>query len=220
MRSYLHLRCLLTFAEEMSHNDQTRIEIAEIVYEKPPSGLFSEVLFGSDGGNTLWVKFSDRDGIYEWIGKFGCGHSTSMRVHKVIEPDYFVVVAGGYAYLVDATKRQLLNQYCAPNLHDIAYDPKFNRFIVADVRLRIIENGVEVWASRRISLDGIHSMSIQNRTLSGTTVVGYEGEEDCFAFDIDSREFISGPDFSSCDISNSESKKIGWWKFWKFLGKQ
>lgn len=190
------------------------IEFAEIVHEKPLSGAFEEVLFGSDRGNTLWVRFSDRDGAAEWIGKFGCGVSSSMRVTKVIEPDHFMIVAGGFAYLINASSRSLLNQHFEAFIQDIAYDPKKNHFVAADTRLRVIEEGREIWASKRISVDGIHSMRIEGRILSGTTVVGYEGEEDRFSFDLDSREFLSGPDFSSWDVALSQPIKKQWWKFW------
>ena len=190
------------------------IENAEIVHEKPPSGAFDEVLFGSDHGNTLWVRFSDRDGAGEWIGKFGCGFSSSMRVTRAIAPDRFMIVAGGFAYLIDATNRKLLNQHCEAYTQDIAYDSKRNHFIAGDIRLRIIEDGREVWSSKRISIGDIRGMSVEGRVLSGTSVVGYNDEEGPFAFDLDSREFISGPDFSSWDMPISSAKKP-WWKFWK-----
>ncbi|OAM89725.1 hypothetical protein OH491_16730 [Termitidicoccus mucosus] len=199
----------------MTSDTTVSIENAEIIYEKPPSGAFEEVLFGSDRGNTLWVRFSDRDGAAEWIGKFGCGVSTSMRVTKAVEPDRFMVVAGGAAYLVDATRRQLLNQHIDAFVQDIAYDSKRNHFIAADVRLRIIEGGHEVWASKRVSIDDIHGLRVDGRVLSGTAVVGYEGEEEPFSFDLDSREFLTGPDFSSWDVPAPSAKPKPWWRFWK-----
>jgi hypothetical protein len=201
--------------EKMTGKNTAPIELAEIVYEKPPSGAFKEVLFGSARGNTLWVRFSDKDGAAEWIGKFGCGVSSFMRVTKAIEPDCFIILTGGFAYLVNASTQTLLNQHFEVCIHDIAYDPKKNHFIAGDIRLRVIEEGREIWASKRISVDGIHSMCVEGRILSGTTVVGYEGEEDRFSFDLDSREFVSGPDFSSWDVALSQHTKKPWWKFLK-----
>jgi hypothetical protein len=198
----------------MTSDTTSLIENAAIVHEKPLSGTFDEVLFGSDQGNTLWVRFSDGDGMSEWIGKFGFGFSTSMRVTKAVEPDRFMVVAGGAAYLVDASKRRLLNQYFDGFMQDIANDPKKNHFIAGDVRLRIIEDGHEIWASKRISVDGIHSMAVENSVLSGT-VVGYEVEEDQFSFDLETREFISGPDYLSWDMPVAQPKVKPWWRFWK-----
>ena len=199
----------------MSNETAVPIEIAKIVHEKPPSGDFEEVLFGTDRGNTLWVYFSDRDGVSEWIGKFGCGFSPSMRVTKVIEPDRFMIVAGGFAYLVNATSRELLNQHSEAYTQDIVYDPIRNQFVSADVRLRIIENGQETWSSSRISIDDIHNLKIEDRILSGTSIVGYNGEEGSFAFNLDTRGFISGPDFSSWDApAPPKPAKKSWWRFW------
>ena len=187
---------------------------ATIVHEKPPSGRYEEHLFGSDTGNTLWILFSDDYGLEEWIGKFGCGYSAAMRVTKALQPDKFMVVAGGFAYLIDATKKTLLNQYAEPFVSDIAYDPQNNHFIAADVRLRIIENSKQIWYSKRVSIDEIYGLKVEGRLLSGISISGYEGEEEPFSFDLDSREFKSGPDFSSCDEPIKEEKKP-WWRFWK-----
>lgn len=191
------------------------LEAAEIVYEKPAAGSFEEVSFGSERGNTLWVRFHDREGANEWIGKFGCGYSPTMRVTKVVAPDRFLVLAGGAAYLVDATHRTLLNHHFAAYAEDIAFDPKKNQFIAGDVRLRIIESGREIWASRRISIEGIFNMTVVDRVLSGIAVGSTEGEEEPFAFNLDNREFLRGPDFSSWDVSAKPTKPKSWWKFWK-----
>jgi hypothetical protein len=75
----------------MSADHKASCELASIVHGKPLSGSYEEKLFGSDAENTLWVKFSDRDGIFEWIGKFETGRSISARVEKVVEPDRFLI---------------------------------------------------------------------------------------------------------------------------------
>lgn len=191
------------------------LENAEIVHEKPPSGAFDEVVFGSDRANTLWVRFSDRYGGSEWIGKFGCGVSTTMRVTKAVAPDRFLIVAGGAAYVVDATRRQLLNQHIGDFGEDIVYDSHRNHFIAGDVRLRIIEDGREIWSSKRISIEYLHSLSVEGRVLSGTSIVGYEDEEERFSFNLDSREFLSGPDFSCWDVPAPPVESKSWWRFWK-----
>ncbi|MDF9827117.1 hypothetical protein M2447_001206 [Ereboglobus sp. PH5-10] len=201
----------------MSIETKTPIDTAVIVHEKPPSGAFDEILFGHDHGNTLWVLFSDKDGILEWIGKFACGFSSSMRVIKLVEPDRFLIVAGGNAYLIDASRRMLMNQYSGIFGEEIAYDPERNHFIAADVCLRIIENGQEIWTSKRIALDAIYNMKIEGRILSGMAVVDYNGDEnneEQFAFNLDSREFIYGPDLSVWDTPSAQAKPKPWWKFW------
>ena len=76
----------------MNQNNPEPCELAEIVHKKPLSGAFEEMLFGSEHRNTLWVKFSDKDRINEWIGKFGAGSYSTSRVTKVEEPDIFLFV--------------------------------------------------------------------------------------------------------------------------------
>lgn len=114
-----------------------------------------------------------------------------MRVTKVIEPDRFFVFAGGFAYLVDATRRKLQNQYQGVFLEDVAYDPVTGHFIAGDTHLRIIEDGREIWASDRISVDGMYDMIVRDRVLTGMRRVDYD-EGAPFSFDLDSREFHFG----------------------------
>jgi hypothetical protein len=214
------VRGKIFFAAGMNLNNPEPCELAEIVYEKPLSGAFEEVLFGSDLGNTLWVKFSDKDGINEWIGKFGDGSRGSARcVTKIEEPDKFLVRAGGFAYLVNATSRQLLNQFCNGLVDDITYDSKMGNFIVTDgIRVRIIESGQEIWTSKRIALDGICDLKIEGRIVSGLAYVGcvgFKGDEEKFTLDLDTREVKCAVDFSSWDnLLQKLPKKKTRRKFW------
>jgi hypothetical protein len=205
----------------MNESELEPCELASIVHKKPLSGVYVEKLFGSAAGNTLWVKFSDMDGIDEWIGKFGTGGSASARVDKVIEPDKFLISTGGFGYLVDATKRELLNHHFEAFTQDVAYDSKTNRFIVADcVRLRLIEAGKVVFSSKRIAIDGIRDLKIQDRLIRGLAVTGFEGEESEFTFDIDKLEIKCLVDLSAWDnITTAKPKQAVvrrkfWWKFW------
>ena len=211
----------------MSREHSEPIEVAEIVYEKPPAGAYDEVLFGSDAGNTLWVKFSDKDGVVEWIGKFGCGEAggsrAAMRVERVSQPDRFLVSAGGFAYVVDASKRILLHHFFDINAREILYDAPHNRFIAADyLRVRIIESNQTVWTSPRIALDGIHSLKLEGSILSGLAITDYlgpdyTGSEEPFSIDLESRVVTCATDCSRWDpqlppSSNGTSKP--WWKLW------
>ena len=133
---------LVYFSCEMNRNNPEPCELAEQVFEKPLSGAFEEVLFGSDLGNTLWVKFSDKNGINEWIGKFGVGGFGPGRIIKISEPDKFLVSAGGFVYLINATKRELTSQYCDESAQDVAYDNQRKLLIVARwTQLRWVEFG-------------------------------------------------------------------------------
>lgn len=169
---------------------------AEIVDEKPASGEFTEILFGSDRGNTLWIRFAGEHGLHEWIGKFGCGYaSTLMRVTPAGPPDHFMVVAGGFAYLVDATRRQLLDHYTRERTQEVILDCQTRRFIAADTHLRIIEGGREIWTSPRIALNRIENLRLQGRILTGQSaaIPGYEKSKP-FALDLDTHELLPNPD--------------------------
>jgi hypothetical protein len=192
----------------MNQNNPELCELAEIVYEKPLSGTFNEISFGSDRGNTLWVKFSDRDGINEWIGKFGDGGRGVRRVTKIEEPDKFLVCSGGFAYLVNATNRLLINQFCNALVVDVVYDSKTKNFIVTDgIRIRIIESGQEIWASKRIALDGIRDLKIEGKIVSGLAEVGFKSEEEIFTLDLETLEMKCAVDFSSWDNLLNNSRK-------------
>jgi hypothetical protein len=170
----------------MNAHGKDPCELAKIVYEKPLSGAFEEKPFGSDRGNTLWVKFSDKLGMDEWIGKFGTGVYGSNYVQKITEPDQFFVSAGGFGYVVDASRRELLAHHFDQNSNGIAYDPKTNRFIVADyTRLRVVESNQVVWTSKELSVDGIENLKVEGRIVSGIAMTGYEGQKAGFTFDMD-----------------------------------
>ncbi len=184
----------------MNFGSKDPCELAEIIYEKPLAGVFEEKLFGSDRGNTLWVKFSDKLGIEEWVGKFGTGCSGSNHIEKVIEPDQFLVSAGGFGYLVDASQRKLLDQHFDDNCQGIAYDPKSKRFIVAGyTNLRLVESNKTVWTSERFAVDGIWDFKVEGRMVRGVAITSYGGQETGFSFDMD-----------TCKIKMEKP----WWKFW------
>lgn len=195
----------------MNQNNPELCELAEIVYEKPLSGAFNEISFGSDRGNTLWVKFSDRDGINEWIGKFGVGGGGAGRVIKFNEPDKFIVSAGSFAYLVDATNRELISEYHNDNALEIIYDDKRKSFIIADYTdLHWVEFGGKVLFSRRISVDGIRDLKIEGSILTGLAFSNYGGAEKRFTFDLEKLKILGWQKVASKLALN----KKPWWKFW------
>jgi hypothetical protein len=200
------------FSAKMNQTSQEPCELAEVVYEKPLSGAFEEVLFGSDRGNILWVKFSDKDGVNEWIGKFGDGHHWgSRRVTKVAEPDRFFVSAGGFAYLIDATTRKLVSQYCKHNVLDVAYDGQKNLLIVADYkRLNWVEFDGKTLFSKNVAVDGIRDLKVESRILSGLAIKNYGDEEKRFKFDLDKLEIVGWEKLPSTKPKGAKA----WWKFW------
>ena len=181
----------------MNQVKQEPCELAEQVFEKPLSGAFEEVLFGSDIGNTLWVKFSDKDGVNEWIGKFGVGGFGQGHIVKIGEPDKFLVSAGGFVYSVDATKRELVNKYCDENAQDVAYDYQRKLLIIAHwTQLRWVDFAGKVFFSHKIAVDGIRDLKIDGRILSGLASADYGGEEKKFRFDLEKLEILGWENFS------------------------
>lgn len=196
----------------MNHKETEPCELAEVIYEKPLSGAFQEVPFGSELGNTLWVKFSDRNGINEWIGKFGDAGQGARRVMKISEPDSFFVSAGCFAYLIDATDRKLVNQFENRNGCEITFDIKRNVLIAASwTKLSWVDFGGKVLFSHEIAVDGIRDLKVEGNILSGLAFRDYQGErEEKFLFDLEGLKIIGWEKIPS---KNSATKKP-WWKFW------
>ena len=188
-------------------------EIAEIIEERPLSGEFDEVLFGSDKGDTLWVKFSDQNGINEWVGKFGVRGFGTARVIKFEEPDLFIVALRSSAYLVDATNRKLINEYQNDNALDITYDDKRKTLLVADhTDLHWVEFGGKRLFNRKISVHGIRELMIEGNILSGLGYANYDGEEKRFTFDLDQLKIIGWEKLPSGNPHGGRQKPR--WKFW------
>ena len=185
---------------------------AKIVYEKPLSGVFDEVLFGSAVGNTLWVCFSDSLGVEEWIGKFDCGGYSGNKVTKIAEPDKFFVCAGGWFYFINATTRKLIEEPCrGEHVHDAVFDPASGGVLTADwSSISLVKSGVTVW-SVRIAADGIRNLKIEGNVLRGLGEFDYDGSEREFVLDLESKKHKVGARAVS-KLSQGTAKP--WWKFW------
>ncbi len=78
---------------------------------------------------------------------------------KIQRAGQIIVSAGSFAYLVDATNRELISEYHNDNALEIIYDDKRKSFIIADYTdLHWVEFGGKVLFSRRISVDGIRDL--------------------------------------------------------------
>ena len=185
---------------------------AELVFEKPLSGEFEEVLFGSGLGNTLWVRFSDKHEIGQWIGKFDCGAHGGNKVAKCAEPDKFFVCAGGWFYFVDATSRKLLEEPCHDqNFHDAVFEPASGGVLVADwSTISLIKGKTKVW-SVAIGSDGIRNLKLEDDTLRGVGEFDYNGTEREFTINVGTRKLKVGRP-TGTDAPEQGSKP--WWKIW------
>jgi len=196
----------------VNHANKEPCELAEIVFEKPLAGAFEEVSFGSDKGNTLWIKFSDKDGCGEWIGRFGVGSRGPERVVKIAEPDRFFISAGGFAYVFDATRREIVFQYGDEFLQDIIYDTERSLIITAHyTRLCWVNHEGKTLEERHIAVDGIRDLKIAGRVLTGLAYRDYGSEkEERFWLDLDELKILRWEKMPS----NDRGLKKPWWKFW------
>ncbi|MBI3881733.1 MAG: hypothetical protein HY301_16915 [Verrucomicrobia bacterium] len=185
---------------------------AKIVYEKPLSGVYDEILFGSASRNTLWVHFADSLGMVEWIGKFDCGSYGGNKVTKIAEPDEFFVCAGGWVYLVNATTRKLIEEpYRDEHVHDAIFEPMSGGVLTADwSSISLVKSGKTIW-SVRIATDGIRDLQLEGRTLRGLGEFDYDGSERKFALDLETKKHRVGLRIVS-NLAKGNAKP--WWKFW------
>ena len=193
-------------------------ECAEVVFEKPLSGAFDEVLFGSALGNTLWVRFFDEHGITEWIGKFDCGNFGGNKVTKAVAPDKFFVCAGGWIYFVDGTHRVLLEEpQCDRTILDAVYDPILKGVLVAGWSdISLICSREKVW-SVKTGTDGIRNLRLEGSILHGLGEFDYNGSESEFILDLETKKLSIGKLHTStppAKIIPPQIKVKPWWKFW------
>jgi hypothetical protein len=177
----------------MINNQQTYCERAEIAFEKPLSGQFEEVLFGSASGNTLWIRFFDPLEVVEWIGKFDCGEFGGNKVTKIAEPDRFLVCAGGWVYIVDGTKRKLLEEPLRENwILDAVYDPVSGGILAAGwSKISLIKAGTKIWAVS-MGTYGIRNLEWQGKVLKGLGEFDYDGSEREFILDLETKKIKIG----------------------------
>ena len=201
--------------------DREPLEYAEILHEKPLSGEFTEHLFGTDHGNLLWVRLHDANGEKVWIAKFACGSANEMRVTKIAEPDKFLVFAGGYSYVLDATRSVVLNESFDDLAKATLYHPQWNYFITTDgLRINITSYNQTRWSTPRIALDGISNLKLEYRTVHGLAVTGFNGEQEPFTLDLISHKVTCATDYSTWDNDAAEARhahprhKKPWWQFW------
>jgi hypothetical protein len=164
----------------------------ELVFEKPLSGEFPEVLFGSALGNTLWVRFSDTLQMEEWIGKFDCGNFGGNKVTKIAEPDKFFICAGGWFYFVNATAQKLTEEpYRNEHVHDAVFDPASGGVLTADwSSISLIKSGAIEW-SVRIAADGIRNLKLERNSLRGLGEFDHDGSEREFTLDLETKNTMS-----------------------------
>lgn len=82
---------------------------AEFIY-RPTSGQYPEKHFGNISPNCLWVKFTDKE-YEDWVGSFQQGwDGYGTFIINLDKREKALVVAGGQSFLIDISKRLLINK--------------------------------------------------------------------------------------------------------------
>ena len=128
---------------------------ANLLSRPTPSGDYEEVKFEASG-NCNWVLFQPGDSE-DWVGVFGRGELGRDAVAISQTGRTICVLAGGSAYLVDASERRLLHKSAHEQLQSVVSVPGQELFIAADfIRLYAYDRSGVKWPSARVSLDGIN----------------------------------------------------------------
>ncbi len=162
---------------------------AEILTKPPLSGDYEEHDF-SGSGNTLWVKFFDEEWT-EWCGVFGLGMKCVSLIHNIPNKPIFLVVAGGQGYFVNVNTRIIVDKTEWDDIEAIIYNDEIEAFVVSDgLCLAIIKDNKLIWASNRISLDGVTFFNSSGSIVKG--ILNDCSDEGCeFEFDVNSRAIKS-----------------------------
>jgi hypothetical protein len=104
---------------------------AEFIY-RPLSGQFPEKHFGEVTPHVSWVKFMDND-YQEWVGSFAQGWEGYVTcIVNLEENDLAFIVTGGFGYLIDIRKRELLNQTAISDIKTALADLDRRRVIFSE----------------------------------------------------------------------------------------
>ena len=145
--------------------------------------------FSATGQGThsegLVVRFSPAPG--SWIGNFQRGFSSLDDVFAHPDGRHVVVVAGGTAYVVDAESHSLVAQF-GVDIEQIILAPA-NRIVLLGNGLwfeALGPTGME-WRSRRISWDGMRSVSLAGTVVRGEAYAPFGPDGTWYPFEMDAK---------------------------------
>src|SRR3954466_3751447 len=105
--------------------------LAEFIY-RPISGQFLEVHFGNVTPYSAWVLFTDKS-YKQWTGSFARGwEGFATLIINVEEHERAFIVAGGNGYLINLTKKQLVNNMELSDIKTAIADVKRKRIIFSN----------------------------------------------------------------------------------------
>ncbi|UUV21131.1 hypothetical protein [Paenimyroides aestuarii] len=158
------------------------------------------------------VKFYNKDGT-NWIANFKPGWTNYYDVFDYPKFNIVIVIAGGFVYVMSPENKKPIVSYEL----GVEYALKHNdeNLIFSDSEkifdYNIYENSL--WCSKRLSVDGIKDLKIQDNVLFGKTYDLCDTEQwQDFSINLDTKE-IKGRYFIEGSSSITVRKK-SWWKFW------
>lgn len=100
--------------------------------DRPISGCFPEQHFGPVTPYAAWVMFTDKD-YQQWVGSFAQGwEGFATSIINLEEYEKTLIIAGGNGYLIEVTKRQLLNETELSAIKTAIADPGRQRIIFSN----------------------------------------------------------------------------------------
>jgi hypothetical protein len=142
----------------------------EVLPGLPPCGEPAIAFSGTGHGlhsEGLVVRFGT-DGREHWIGNFARGLTSFDCVLPHPNGSDILVIAGGQLYQVEPTMRHVAPQTSAAIVDAFSYSPS-NAVVLNSQELwfEAIGPSGRLWKTRRISWDGMRSISVEGNMLRG-----------------------------------------------------
>ncbi len=159
------------------------------------------------------VRFTKSDGT-NWVANFKIGWSNFSTIFELPSAGKIVVIANGQGYVMCADQQNAITTF-GTAITDLLRTED-GRYVAADnTNLVIINSDGSVWASTRLSFDGIKELEINGNIVSGYS---YHPTSDAdewikFYFNIDTKGAEIGRHKRYDD--DTPDKKKPFWKFWR-----
>ena len=156
----------------------------KILEYRDPYAPLPEHFGGERYAEGLVVEFYPDNGE-KWVGNFLKSSNGSTDIIEHPDGRSIIVVASGAGYVIDPEKHSLVS-VIGHLIGNIIPIPEFKEIIFEDLGLWLIAIGVEGvrWHTRRISWDGIRSLSRLGRTLYGEVRDPYDESWHPFTVDL------------------------------------
>ena len=143
------------------------------------------------------LEEGDRTGIYlrimpkssdPWIGFFAQGFDSeeaARGIYSCPDADFLCAVAGGYAYVVDASNPQRWKQVEQRPVMEVRAVPELKLLLFSGfTTITALAESQRVWTTERLSWEGVSIKEIQGRVLRGTAWDAIADKEVPFEVDL------------------------------------